>query len=547
MAKQAATYSLLDHALARFLVERSTLTGGDKERLEALLQQLSSQLSAGDSCVPVDSDARALIEQSGLTHSRNGSAEPAPLVVEDDRLYLYRYWFYENRLAAQLKRLGSFSQRVDESLLTHYFGPGDRDNWQLEAARCVLSSHFTIITGGPGTGKTTAVVKIVAMLLAQAHSAGNRLNIALAAPTGKAAKRLQQSIIGSRGQLPSAAHIVELIPTKVITLHRLLGPIRLSPYFQHRADNPLPHDLVVVDEASMIDLALMSKLVDALKPHTKLILLGDKNQLASVESGAVLADLIEAFPGKSAELKASFRFDENIKAVAEGVNEQHAEDLWQALTGGHYNNVSLLSKGVVERVVEQSHHYWQQISEQQSFAAIMSAFGRFQCIASNRIGPLGVIDINERVEEMLADRRLIERENRGGWYHGRPTIITRNIPELGLYNGDVGIALNDPNAGLRVYFEGEEGVRDFIPSRIPHCETAWAMTVHKSQGSEFDSVLIVFPEVINPVLTRELIYTAITRARRTVELAVTEEIWHAGIGERIVRHSGLAQKIATVP
>lgn len=541
MAEQTATYSLLDHALARFLVERSKLDGDDRQRLRALLQQLSNQLAGGDSCIPVDSESQALVERSGL--ASGGGTESAPLVVDDERLYLYRYWSYENRLATQLKRLNQASLTFDESLLSHYFGDDSDINWQRAAARCALTSNFTIITGGPGTGKTTTVVKIVAMLLEQADGIGNHLNIALAAPTGKAAMRLQQSIIGSREQLPCDAHIREMIPAKVVTLHRLLGPKRFSPYFQHRADNPLPHDLVIVDEASMVDLALMSKLVDALKPDAKLILLGDKNQLASVESGAVLADLIEALPDKSAELKQSFRFDENIKAVAEGVNAQHAEKLWQALVEERFNNVSLLSTGAEERVVEQSQDYWRLINNHQSFTDIMMAFGKFQCLATNRIGPLGVVDINNRVEALLADRRLIERDEIGSWYHGRPIIVTRNIPELGLFNGDIGITLNDANNNLRVYFEGDEEWRDFIPSRISYCETAWAMTVHKSQGSEFDEVLVLFPEVLNPVLTKELLYTAITRARHGVELAVTKEIWHGCVNQRIERHSGLAQKI----
>lgn len=544
MVEQTPTYSLLDRALAQFLVERSRLDTEEGGQLEGILLRLSNQLSAGDSCVPVDSDAQVLVERSGLTRTNgNGSA---PLVVENGRLYLYRYWSYENRLAQQLKALVGNSGNINESLLARYFSTSDPNSicWQKKAAALALSSSFTIITGGPGTGKTTTVVKIVAMLLEQASSEGNVLNIALAAPTGKAAMRLQQSIIGSREQLPCDESLRQTIPTKVVTLHRLLGPRRLSPYFHHCADNPLPYDLVIVDEASMVDLALMSKLVDALKPHSKLILLGDRNQLASVESGAVLADLIDALPNKSAELKHSFRFNENIKAVAEGVNEQRAEALWQALNEGCYDNVSLLPKGVVARVVEQSQSYWVLVNGNAPLVEIIAAFGRFQCLATNRIGPLGVIDINGRVESLLADKTLIDRDDIDGWYRGRPIIVTRNIPELGLFNGDIGVTLKDPEGILRVYFEAEEGMRDFIPARLPHCETAWAMTVHKSQGSEFDEVLICFPEVMNPVLTKELLYTAITRARKAVEISVTETIWLAAIKQKIERHSGLVDKLS---
>jgi len=541
---QAPTYSLLDRALSMFLLERSKLDTEDRRQLQGILLRLSSQLSAGDSCIAVDSDALALLERSGLT-TINGDDVAAPLVVEKGRLYLYRYWSYETRLAEQIKRFISSLEHIDESLLSRYFEDLDSEsiNWQRAAAALALSSRFTIITGGPGTGKTTTVVKIVAMLLEQANSESRPLNIALAAPTGKAAMRLQQSIMGSREQLPCDENIRQLIPSKVVTLHRLLGPKRHSPYFHHRVDNPLPYDLVIVDEASMVDLALMSKLVDALKPDSKLILLGDRNQLASVESGAVLADLIDALPERSVELKQSFRFDENIKAMAEGVNEQRAAVLWQALNEGRYANVALLSSEAAARVVAQSQSYWRLVQDNATLAEVIATYGQFQCLATNRIGPLGVIDINEAVEHLLADKGLIERDDINGWYRGRPIIVTRNIPELELFNGDIGITLNDPEGILRVYFEAEEGTRDFIPSRIAHCETAYAMTVHKSQGSEFDEVLIVFPEVMNPVLTKELIYTAITRARKGVEIAVIENIWLASVQQKIERHSGLVDKL----
>ncbi|NOR51573.1 MAG: exodeoxyribonuclease V subunit alpha [Gammaproteobacteria bacterium] len=591
---QLPTFSLLDRALATFLSERSELHGEDKKQLQELLLRLSNQLSAGDSCITVDSEVCALIERSGLIAI--AGRDPAPLVLEEEggngRLYLYRYWFYENRLAEQLKALVNRPlENIGEPSLERYFTGEEGVGWQRKAALCALTNSFTIITGGPGTGKTTTVVKIVAMLLEQAMIQGKPLNIALAAPTGKAAMRLQQSITGSRELLPCDGHIREQIPVKVVTVHRLFGPRRFSPYFHHRAKNPLPYDLVIVDEASMVDLALMCKLVDALKPHSKLILLGDKNQLASVESGAVLADLIEALPDKSVELKQSFRFDANIKALSEGVNEQRAEELWQALNNGSYDNVSLLSKGdyvqdvryaagagmrrsgyvqdaagsgvrttartqeveqcmkqlsrsSVARVVEQSQPYWNLIRDRAPFDKIIAAFGQFQCLATNRVGSLGVINTNERVEGMLADRALIERGDIGGWYQGRPIIVTQNIPELGLFNGDIGITLADPEGGLRVYFEGDEKVRDFIPSRISHCETAWVMTIHKSQGSEFDEVLILFPEVMNPVLTKELLYTAITRAKRGVELVVTKDIWIASVRQKIERHSGLVKKLS---
>jgi len=539
--------SQLDRALVQFLVARSPLVGDERQQLAMTIQRLSSQLASGDSCILLSDHERAVMLCSGLV--TDGGI--APLVVEEERLYLYRYWAYEERLAAQLKGLIEVNGDgcdIDELLLEHYFKTvAEQIDWQREAARCALTNNLTIITGGPGTGKTTTVVKIVSMLQERAHGDGKLLNIALAAPTGKAAMRLQQSILGSVESLPCEPHIRDSIPSTVFTIHRLLGAKRYSPYFHHRADNPLPYDLVVVDEASMVDLALMSKLVDALKPGARLILLGDRNQLASVESGAVLADLIEALPEQTAELKESFRFDANIKAVAEGVNQQQGEVVWQALQQGVYPNVSLLTSSVVEWIVEQSRDYWQLIRDEAPLVDIMAAFGRFQCLATNRVGPRGVMEINTQVEDRLADATTIERNHIGSWYHGRPIIVTRNISELGLFNGDIGITLRSTDGTMRVYFEAfgakGESARNFIPSRIPHCETAWAMSVHKSQGSEFDEVLVLFPQVMNPVLTKELLYTAITRSRKGVALAVTEEIWRATVGQRIVRHSGLVDKL----
>ncbi len=261
-----------------------------------------------------------------------------PLVVEQDRLYLHRYWFYENRLAMQIKAMAKVSHSVEnlDAMLDRYFEPvvGETDD-QREAAKMAVKQAFSIITGGPGTGKTTTVVKILAVLQ---ELADEPLHIALAAPTGKAAMRLQESIGFNKAALPCSEAVKKHIPETVTTLHRLLGAKPPSPYFRHNADKPLPHDLVVVDEASMVDLALMSKLLDALKPGARLILLGDKDQLASVESGAVLADLTAALPEHTLELKKSRRFDENIKKLAEAVNLQQDEVAWQVLQGDDGNS-----------------------------------------------------------------------------------------------------------------------------------------------------------------------------------------------------------------
>jgi len=283
-------------------------------------------------------------------------ADTLPLVVEQNRLYLHRYWFYENRLAMQIKAMikVGYSFEKLEALLDKYFSPGvDGTDWQREAAKMAINQSFSIITDGPGTGKTTTVVKILALLQELAEQP---LHIALAAPTGKAAMRLQESIGFNNAALPCPETIKTLITETVTTLHRLLGAKPPSPYFRHDAAKPLVYDLVVVDEASMVDLALMSKLLDALKPGSRLILLGDKDQLASVESGAVLADLTMALPEHTLELKKSHRFDDSMKRLAMAVNLQQEDAAWQILREGN-ENIAMLEQDLIDYVAAQQTDY----------------------------------------------------------------------------------------------------------------------------------------------------------------------------------------------
>jgi exodeoxyribonuclease V alpha subunit len=328
----------------------------------------------------------------------------------------------------------------------------------------------------------------------------------------------------------------------VTTLHRLLGARPPSPYFRHHADKPLVHDLVVVDEASMVDLALMSKLVDALKPGAGLILLGDKDQLASVESGAVLADLTAILPDCTLELKKSHRFDDSIKRLAVAVNQQQADIAWQVLQDGD-QNITLLDQDPIDYVAGQQADYLRLIKTSASFDEIYRAFSRFQVLCANRHGKNSVAEINHLVEQKLVAQKLISVS--GLWYIGRPVMVTQNNPALQLYNGDIGICLfdKDQSGKLMVFFQRADGsVKKYLPARVPHCETVYAMTIHKSQGSEFEEVLIALPDVVNPVLTKELLYTAITRARKTVRLIADEAVFAAAVGRRVERITGLADK-----
>ena len=552
MTSEEQQFSRLDTAFARFLGERTTFDTIQKQAFERLVMSVSYEQSQGHSCIHLDDEGRELALASGLAVSHclsgaGGRAATLPLVVEQDRLYLHRYWFYENRLAMQIKAMiqlsGARRQKIVtdiEALFDKYFGPstGETD-WQREAAKMAVKQSFCIITGGPGTGKTTTVVKILALLQELAEQP---LVIALAAPTGKAAMRLQESIGFSKAALPCPETIKSHIPETVTTLHRLLGAMPPSPYFRHDAATPLVYDLIVVDEASMVDLALMSKLLDALKPGARLILLGDKDQLASVESGAVLADLTMALPEHTLELKKSHRFDDTIKMLAVAVNFQQEDTAWQILREGN-ENIAILGQDLIDYVATQQVDYLRMIKAGAGFDEIYRTFSRFQTLCSNREGKNSISDINYRVEQKLFGQKLINLS--GLWYSGRPVMVTQNNSVLHLYNGDIGICMpdKDQNGKLMVFFQHADGsVKKYLPGRLPHCETVYAMTIHKSQGSEFEEVLIVLPETINPVLTKELLYTAITRARKTVKLVGDEAIFAGTVRQKVKRVTGLIDK-----
>ncbi len=532
-------FSRLDNQLARFLTQRTRLDGKQKKYFEGWVATLSSELSQGHSCIRIDEETQELMRASGLVSQKGHS----PLILEEDRLYLRRYWCYENRLATQIHQLAQRVHPVEhlDSALTRYFqSSDDQTDWQREAAKLALTQSFSIITGGPGTGKTTTVVKILALLLELSKSP---IQIALAAPTGKAAMRLQVAIGNGKAALPCAYAVKVRIPETVTTLHRLLGSRPPSPYFRHDAENPLPYDMVVVDEASMVDLALMSKLVAALKYDARLLLLGDKDQLASVESGAVLADLTTALPDRTLKLQKSHRFDRNIKALAEAVNQQRAKHAWDILGSKTMANVSILKTNLTRYIAEKQVGYLRLLNAGAEFKAIHQAFSAFQVLCANRHGKNSVRDINANVEKQLVEQTLIPRS--GQWYPGRPVMVTQNDAGMHLYNGDIGICMPDGEilGKLMVFFERPDGsVKKYLPSRLPHCETVFAMTIHKSQGSEFDEVLIVMPEVMNPVLTKELLYTGITRAKEKVNIVADEEIFSGTLGQRIRRYGGLVGK-----
>ncbi len=532
--------SSLDRYFAEFLATRSGLSGAAKERFQELVARVSGALEEGHSCLPVSEGDARFLSASPLV-SDGGQT---PLVIHNHRLYLHRYFHYETRLAEQIRSMAAITLAldVDEQLIDTYFDDsGPATDWQKEAAKVALCRALTIICGGPGTGKTTTVVKLLALLL-QAAEGKRDLTVALAAPTGKAAMRLSEAVGRSLTYLQLPPKVKNALPTAASTLHRLLGVRRGSPQFRHNRDNPLAWDIVVVDEASMVDLAMMSKLVDAIKPGARLILLGDKDQLASVESGAVLGDCIRSLPQNTVELQKTYRFEAGIKQLAEAINGADSATAWGLLQESPVTNVSVLTEELVG-FISRRYIPFITMTHQTGTAdlqRLFAQFNSFRVLCALHYGNRGVDPINRQVELALMQRGFPCRPD--AWYPGRPVLITKNDYSLDLYNGDIGICLAEPEKGeLLVWFErAGGGWRNYPPSRLPGCKTVFAMTIHKCQGSEFDEVLVVLPEEDNRILSRQLVYTAITRAKRAVRLVAEEDILRLALSRNIERTSGLA-------
>ena len=681
----------LDHAFAAFVCKIVDEQGEQPSAMLALLAAMAShQVGRGHVCLDVrhlcqateptlvlppegvgslpaeslrpsdlfaDISPDELVSHLGQSCAVGNGELATPLVLDGSRLYLRRFWRYEQAIASGIrKRLETHAEMTDTNLLARaldtLFGTSQEPDYQKLACALAARNRFSVITGGPGTGKTTTVVNLLAALQSVAcESAGTDdaspyLRIRLSAPTGKAAARLSESIGGAVDRLPleklPGRPDKSAIPTQVTTLHRLLGSRPGSRSFRHNEDNPLPLDILVIDEASMVDVDLMASVFAALPDKARLIMLGDKDQLASVDAGAVLGELcqradhahylpataqwLESVAGCQlppervdadglpldqavAMLRKSYRFDKHsgIGVLASATNagrldkqliaqcrEQNFEDVaWLVPEGGSARpginepGVALLADhaltgsperfrnsgagrlvndrpvdppvgyghylGIIRDHKPTSGHETDEREPWDAWATdVLTAFNHFKVLCALRQGPFGVEGLNREIAERLRRDGLIDRTE--GWYEGRPVLITGNDYNLGLMNGDIGVTLSVPwdrnDAGepvdtLRVAFPSSDGsgtIRWISPSRLQSLETVYAMTVHKSQGSEFTHACLVIPDRLTPVLTRELVYTGITRARHWLSLVVSQEgVLKEAVGRGVIRASGLAR------
>ncbi|AFI91461.1 exodeoxyribonuclease V subunit alpha [Pectobacterium parmentieri] len=548
--------------------------------------ELAQQLLAG-----VGLNTAAAWQQRLLTSDAvSDGSKPTPLVLQGEKLYLQRSWQSEGRVAqfiASERDTVSADEPAIRAVLDRLFpDAGEEIDWQKVAAAVALTRRIAIISGGPGTGKTTTVAKLLAALIEL--NTGEALRIQLAAPTGKAAARLTESLGLALHRLAVDQTQREAFPQEATTLHRLLGAVTDSQRLRHHQENPLHLDVLIVDEASMVDLPMMANVIAALPAQARIIFLGDRDQLASVEAGAVLGDICRfaeagysrgrtqqlqrltgcMLDGSGPEgqttvgdsiclLRRSYRFDPHsgIGQLALAVNGGD-EARVRAVLNGEFADITCSPLAEAEeyqvmlaQCVEGYRDYLQLITVGAPPDAVLLAFQRYRQLCALREGPFGVAGLNQRIEQALHQSGLIQRSRNplNRWYPGRPVMIERNDAALGLFNGDIGIAMMGENRELRVFFPLPNGeTKDVTPSRLPPHETAYVMTVHKSQGSEFDHTALVLPNHYLPVLTRELVYTAITRARQRLSLYTDVRILCRAVKTPTQRYSGLEERISAL-
>ncbi len=489
----------------------------------------------------------------------SGETPESPAVIDErGRVYLSRAHRAERALAIAIRaRAGAPDFDVDASwsapVIERLTGGGDPAS--AAALESALRRPLTIVTGGPGTGKTTLVVRLVAALVEQAVETGAPVpRVALLAPTGKAAAAMAGAFARGRDGLEAQDAVKAALPTQAGTLQRALyGQLRRDA-FGRSTDVQIDADVVVVDESSMVDLELMARLFAACEKATRVVLVGDPDQLASVESGAVLGELVGGTSDQSPALEASVvrltrshRFEAGgaIGRLASAIRDGDADAVIELLDDPALPDVERVSaarpEDVVARVVAESEAMHREIAGAEDPIEKLERMGRYRVLCAHRRGPLGVENLGARLDDAAA--RVHATTSSAGWWRGRLLLVTRNAPDQDLWNGDVGL-IDESDSELRAIFpDGRGGVRRLSAGRLPSHESAIAMSVHKSQGSEFDEVDLVLGDRPSPIMTRELFYTGVTRARRRLRVHASDEAIRAMIERRIVRDSGLADRL----
>lgn len=597
----------VDYFLAKKLIneiETSALSKSQESLLFHLLMALSHALGDGHSCLALDGVAEKYLWQSKtvITDDNNGfyfpeqselesllaslsldASKGLPIIVDHNRLYLRRYWNFEVEVAHKLNELMMSAFKVDEahcktiiSTLFNQAAVEAVDNQKVAVANS-LNKQFSIIAGGPGTGKTTTVTKL---LLALQSINQCSLRIAMAAPTGKAAQRLIESIKKTKHKiicdcaLPES--LGETIPDESKTLHRLLGPIKNSHNFKHNETNPLEIDVLVIDEISMVDLPMMARVLRALPIGARLILLGDADQLPSVAAGSILADIaprdIKGYTASNANylnalsdyslpvnedgldhltfLTYSHRFSGSggIGKLADAVINGNEDDAWDLMQSGETElTCTKDDKYIVEWLSPLVTQFIVPLFKANSIDEAFYLLDKFRFLCATRKGEFGVKNINETVEDILRKKGVVPFGS--AIYHGKPIMVSNNDYGLDLFNGDIGIIWQNPQGKLLATFpvkkdENNNVVYRYLsPARLPEHETVYAMTIHKTQGSEFENIGMVMPKQDSPILSRELLYTGITRAKKTITMLSGEGVFKKAVTRRIMRYSALKERL----
>lgn len=548
---QAGVLDVADIHVAQRLC---ALSRESDERVALAIALAVRALRAGSVCVDLSTIADAadgpwptLGPWLAAVRASQLCATPPVLHLYDDRLlYLDRYWREEKQVCDDLLALLPARAMTQVPALERLFPPGYEE--QRKAAEIALSQGVTVLTGGPGTGKTTTVARLLALVAEQAELAGQALpRIALAAPTGKAAARLAEAVQREVAGL-DAADGARLGPLQAVTLHRLLGrKPDTSARFRHDRANRLPHDVIVVDETSMVSLTLMARLLEAVRPGARLILVGDADQLASVEAGAVLADLVDGLSARPdvrvAALRTPHRFGETIGALAEAIRLGDGDRVVGLLRSGddHIEFIEDDNPRAQLRAILLPHAL--RLREAALLGAVdvaLAALDEQRLLCAHRRGPFGVQQWNRQVETWLSEET--GQPPWSQWYAGRPLLVTANDYGLRVYNGDTGIAVAGPE-GLRAVIAGATERLNFATGRLSDVETMHAMTIHKSQGSQAGEVTVLMPQQDSRLLTRELFYTAVTRAKNKIRVVGSEGGVRAAVDRPALRATGLRMRL----